>query len=185
MQINFSGQNFSKKIFMDVFLKRFMSGFSTFCKKGAFFTMDIPFGYIENVFSYLFKMPMSKCFLPINFFPVTFSHIYSFWWSMLILPCQCNLGNLFCCLLPSIQVLLLSFQVLQTHCDKSKVDTLLYLRMIFCIFFYLACLRIACKTLLISSRFLLALMWDPILFFKNLRHRLSLEIRNNSMARFS
>ena len=111
MQINFSGQNFSKKIFMDVFLKRFMSGFSTFCKKGAFFTMDIPFGYIENVFSYLFKMPMSKCFLPINFFPVTFSHIYSFWWSMLILPCQCNLGNLFCCLLPSIQVLLLSFQV--------------------------------------------------------------------------
>ena len=95
MQINFSGQNFSKKIFMDVFLKRFMSGFSTFCKKGAFFTMDIPFGYIENVFSYLFKMPMSKCFLPINFFPVTFSHIYSFWWSMLILPCQCNLRSLF------------------------------------------------------------------------------------------
>merc|ERR1719330_81806 len=53
------------------------------------------------------------------------------------------------------------------------------------IYVYLACLRMDCKTVLISSRFLLALMWDPILFFKNLRHLLSLEIRNNSIDRFS
>ena len=69
--------------------------------------------------------------------------------------------------------------------DQRSINTQLLLENDLCISFYLACLRIACKTLLISSRFLLALMWDPILFFKNLRHRLSLEIRNNSMARFS
>ena len=34
----------------------------------------------------------------------------------------------------------------------------------------------ACKTPDISSRFLLALMWEPILFFKNFKHLISLNL---------
>ena len=72
--------------------------FFTLCYK-IFFTIDtIPFGYIENVFfsTNLFFLLLQNAYEVNVFCLSTFSHnIYSFWWSMLILPCQCNLRSLF------------------------------------------------------------------------------------------
>ena len=66
--------------------------FFTLCYK-IFFTIDtIPFGYIENVFFSTNLFFLQNAYEVNVFCLSTFSHnIYSFWWSMLILPCQCNL----------------------------------------------------------------------------------------------
>ena len=70
--------------------------FFTLCYK-IFFTIDtIPFGYIENVFFSTNLFFLQNAYEVNVFCLSTFSHnIYSFWWSMLILPCQCNLRSLF------------------------------------------------------------------------------------------